>query len=159
MKETERVLRRPMLDRLLQTGEPEPRTWSESVRALKASLMRDIDWLLNTRRIAEPAPAALVELNQSVYHYGLPDVTSLSADSMETRRLLLRQVEECLRQFEPRLASVRVSEAESKNESSRQLRFVVEGMLQLDPVPEPIVFDTVLDSSSGHFNVSGSQHA
>ena len=159
MKETERVLRRPMLDRLLQTGEPEPRTWSESVRALKASLMRDIDWLLNTRRIAEPAPQALVELNQSVYHYGLPDVTSLSADSMETRRLLLRQVEECLRQFEPRLASVRVSEAESKNESSRQLRFVVEGMLQLDPVPEPIVFDTVLDSSSGHFNVSGSQHA
>jgi type VI secretion system protein ImpF len=89
----------------------------------------------------------------------LPDVTSLSADSMETRRLLLRQVEECLRQFEPRLASVRVSEAESKNESSRQLRFVVEGMLQLDPVPEPVVFDTVLDSSSGHFNVSGSQHA
>ena len=159
MKETERVLRRPMLDRLLQTGEPEPRTWSESVRVLKASLMRDIDWLLNTRRIAEPAPQALVELNQSVYHYGLPDVTSLSADSMETRRLLLRQVEECLRQFEPRLASVRVSEAESKNESSRQLRFVVEGMLQLDPVPEPIVFDTVLDSSSGHFNVSGSQHA
>jgi len=159
MKETERVLRRPMLDRLLQTGEPEPRTWSESVRALKASLMRDIDWLLNTRRIAEPAPQALVELNQSVYHYGLPDVTSLSADSMETRRLLLRQVEDCLRQFEPRLASVRVSEAESKNESSRQLRFVVEGMLQLDPVPEPIVFDTVLDSSSGHFNVSGSQHA
>ena len=156
MKETERVLRRPILDRLLQTGEPEPRTWSESVRALKASLMRDIDWLLNTRRIAEPAPQALVELNQSVYHYGLPDVTSLSADSTETRRLLLRQVEECLRQFEPRLTSVRVSEAESKNESSRQLRFVVEGMLQLDPIPEPIVFDTVLDSSSGHFNVSGS---
>jgi type VI secretion system protein ImpF len=148
-----------MLDRLLQTGEPEPRTWSESVRALKASLMRDIDWLLNTRRIAEPAPQALVELNQSVYHYGLPDVTSLSADSMETRRLLLRQVEDCLRQFEPRLASVRVSEAEAKNESARQLRFIVEGMLQLDPVPEPIVFDTVLDSSSGHFNVSGSQHA
>jgi hypothetical protein len=29
-------------------------------------------------------------------------------------------------------------------------------MLQLDPIPEPIVFDTVLDSSSGHFNVSGS---
>jgi len=148
-----------MLDRLLQTGEPEPRTWSESVRVLKASLMRDIDWLLNTRRIAEPAPQALVELNQSVYHYGLPDVTSLSADSMETRRLLLRQVEDCLRQFEPRLASVRVSEAEAKNESARQLRFIVEGILQLDPVPEPIVFDTVLDSSSGHFNVSGSQHA
>jgi type VI secretion system protein ImpF len=148
-----------MLDRLLQTGEPEPRTWSESVRALKASLMRDIDWLLNTRRIADTAPASLTELRQSVYHYGLPDVTSLSADSTETKRLLMRQVEECLRQFEPRLTSVRVSEAESRAGSARQLRFVVEGILQLDPVPEPVVFDTVLDSSSGRFNVSGSRHA
>jgi type VI secretion system protein ImpF len=148
-----------MLDRLLQTGEPEPRTWSESVRALKASLMRDIDWLLNTRRIADTAPASLAELRQSVYHYGLPDVTSLSADSTETKRLLMRQVEECLRQFEPRLTSVRVSEAESRAGSARQLRFVVEGILQLDPVPEPVVFDTVLDSSSGRFNVSGSRHA
>jgi type VI secretion system protein ImpF len=148
-----------MLDRLLQTGEPEPRTWSESVRALKASLMRDIDWLLNTRRIADTAPASLAELRQSVYHYGLPDVTSLSADSTETKRLLMRQVEECLRQFEPRLTSVRVSEAESGAGSARQLRFVVEGILQLDPVPEPVVFDTVLDSSSGRFNVSGSRHA
>lgn len=159
MKETERVLRRPMLDRLLQTGEPEPRTWSESVRALKSSLMRDIDWLLNTRRIAEPAPSSLSELQNSVYHYGLPDVTSLSADSTETRRLLMRQVEECLRQFEPRLTGVRVSEAETKGGTARQLRFVVEGILQLDPVPEPIAFDTVLDSSSGRFDVSGGSHA
>jgi type VI secretion system protein ImpF len=71
----------------------------------------------------------------------------------------MRQVEECLRQFEPRLTSVRVSEAESRAGSARQLRFVVEGILQLDPVPEPVVFDTVLDSSSGRFNVSGSRHA
>jgi type VI secretion system protein ImpF len=78
---------------------------------------------------------------------------------METRRLVMRQVEECLRQFEPRLTAVRVSEAEVKVESARQLRFVVEGMLQLDPIPEPIVFDTVLDSSSGRFSVAGSRHA
>jgi type VI secretion system protein ImpF len=155
MKEAEGVLRRPVLDRLLQTGEPEPRTWSESVRALKAAVLRDIDWLLNTRRIAEPAPAALTQLQHSVYHYGVPDVSSLSADAVDTRRHLARQVEECLRLFEPRLASVRVSEAEVEGEAHRQLRLVIEAMLQL-PEPEPIVFDTVLDSSSGRFNVSGS---
>jgi type VI secretion system protein ImpF len=154
MRETERLVRRPVLDRLLQTGEPEPRTWAESVRALKASLLRDVDWLLNTRRIAEPAPAALVELNRSVYHYGLADVSSLSADAAETRRELLRRVEECLRQFEPRLTGVRVLETE-RAAGSRQVRLVVEGMLQLHPEPEPIVFDTVLDGSSGRFDVTG----
>jgi type VI secretion system protein ImpF len=154
MREPERLVRRPVLDRLLQTGEPEPRTWAESVRALKASLLRDVDWLLNTRRIAEPAPAALVELNRSVYHYGLADVSSLSADAAETRRELLRRVEECLRQFEPRLTGVRVLETE-RAAGSRQVRLVVEGMLQLHPEPEPIVFDTVLDGSSGRFDVTG----
>jgi type VI secretion system protein ImpF len=156
MREAERVIRRPVIDRLLQTGEPEPRTWSESVRALRTSLMRDIDWLLNTRRIAEPAPDVLAELQQSVYHYGLPDVSSLSADAHVTRRILIRQVEECLRIFEPRLADVRVSEAESPGEARQhQLHFVIEGVLQLHPESVPIVFDTVLDSSSGRFSVTG----
>lgn len=155
MREVERIVARPVLDRLLQTGEPEPRTWADSVRALKTSLLRDVDWLLNTRRIAEPAPELMTELQQSVYHYGLPDVSSLSADTIETRRLLARQVEECLRLFEPRLSSVRVSEVETEGESKRQLRLVVHALLQLHPEPEPIVFDTILDSSSGHFNVAG----
>lgn len=157
MKESERLVRRPVLDRLLQTGEAEPRTWSESVRALKASLLRDVGWLLNTRRIVDPAPAALPELQQSVFHYGLPDVSSLSADADSTRRHLVRQVEETLRLFEPRLTGVRVSVAGTQGESSSQLRLVVEGLLTLHPEPEPIVFDTVLDSSSGRFNVTGAQ--
>jgi type VI secretion system protein ImpF len=155
MKEVERVIRRPVLDRLLQTGEPEPRTWSESVRALKAALVRDIDWLLNTRRIAEPAPERLAELRESVYHYGLPDITSLSADNVETRRLLLRQVEDCLKLFEPRLSAVRVYEAEGEGNASRALRLVIEGVLDVHPEPEPVVFNTVLDAGSGRFAVTG----
>jgi type VI secretion system protein ImpF len=158
MRETEPVARRSVLDRLLQNGEPAPRTWSDSVRLLKASLLRDVDWLLNTRRIMEPAPDSLAELQQSVYHYGLPDVSSLSADSQETRRLLMRQVEECLRMFEPRLEDVRVSESDADSgRRQHQLRLVVEGTLQLDSETVPVVFDTVLDSSSGRFNVTGSQ--
>jgi type VI secretion system protein ImpF len=155
MKEPERVIRRSVLDRLLQTGEPEPRTWSESVRVLRQAVLRDVEWLLNTRRIADPAPDGLDEVQNSVYHYGLPDVTSVSADSVAARRQLVRQVEACLRQFEPRLASVRVTEAPAERESSRSLRFLVEGMLQMDPEPEPIAFDTVLESGSGRFNVTG----
>ena len=155
MKEPERIIRRSVIDRLTQTGEPEPRTWSDSVRLLRQAVLRDVEWLLNTRRIAEPAGNEFPEVQQSVYHYGLPDVTSVSADSAAARKQLLRQVEQTLQQFEPRLTSIRVTDAGAKGEATRSLRFVVEGLLRMHPEPEPIAFDTVLDAGSGRFNVTG----
>lgn len=153
MRGAERIARRSVLDRLLQTGEPEPRTASESVLALKASVLRDMEWLLNTRRIAFPAPAEYSELQDSVYHFGLPDITAVSADSPTLRRELLRQIEVCIRRFEPRLTNVRVTES-APDANTRHIRFHVEAMLRLDE-PEPIYFDTVLDPTSGRINVPG----
>ena len=43
---------------------------SESVRQFKAAVQRDLEWLLNTRRIADAPPEELEELTRSVYHYG-----------------------------------------------------------------------------------------
>src|SRR5690606_11335440 len=76
----EPTIRLSVIDRLLQNGEPEEAnsTWVGSVDALKASLVRDLEWLLNTRRIAEPAPDSFPEVQRSVYHFGLPDVSSRS---------------------------------------------------------------------------------
>lgn len=155
MAQNDRVVRRSVLDRLVQSGEPEPRTWHDSVRALKASVQRDLEWLLNTRRVIDEAGDELTELQHSVYHYGLPDVTSLSTDSASARKQLVRQVEACIERFEPRLSNVRVSEAVTSGEGGRRVRFVVEGMLRLHPDPEPISFDTVLEAGTGRFSVSG----
>jgi type VI secretion system protein ImpF len=156
MKGSERIIRRSLLDRLIQSGEQEPRNEAESVRAMKSSVMRDVEWLLNSRQIATVAPAALVELQDSVYHYGLADITSVSADSPSVRRELLRRVEKCVERFEPRLTSVRVSGAPSEVEGQRQIRFRVEATLRIDD-PEPIFFETVLDPTSGRFAVPASQ--
>jgi type VI secretion system protein ImpF len=155
MNDRSRVVRRSVLDRLVQTGEPEPRTWQDSVRACKAAVLRDLQWLLNTRRVTLEAGSELPELQQSVYHYGLPDVTSFSADSPTVRRALLRRIEAAIELFEPRLAGVRVSEAEDSQNGTRGVHFVIEGLLRLHPDPEPISFDTVLDAASGRFNLSG----
>ena len=46
----------------------------ESVRQFKTGLQRDLEWLLNTRRIPVTAPEEFEELTQSVYHFGLPDI-------------------------------------------------------------------------------------
>jgi type VI secretion system protein ImpF len=163
-REIERTVRLSVIDRLVDT-EPRnaadaPLTWSESVRRLKASVLRDIEWLLNTRRIIEPAPAGFPELQSSLFHYGLPDITSLSADSAETRRELARQVEECVELFEPRLTGVRVLLVTDTDQSRKhRVRFRIEGLLRMDPNPERVVFDTVLETASGKFDVSGADHA
>lgn len=155
MKDGDGVVRRSVLDRLLQTGDPEPRTWHDSLRLVKAAVARDVEWLLNTRCIATPAPEALTELRDSVYHYGLRDITSFNVDSTTARRELLRNVTDTVQRFEPRLTKVRVREVAKTTEGKREIRFVVEGILRLHPQPEPVTFDTVLDPTSGRFNLAG----
>ena len=152
MKGAEKVARLSVLDRLMLGGQPVPRTVSESTAAVKEAVMRDIEWLLNTRQTSQPAPTELTELCNSVYNYGLPDISSMSGDSDVARRELLRHVEECIARFEPRLTAVRVSEPEGGRQS-RQVRFNIEALLRMDMDAEPIYFHTVLDPVSGRFNV------
>jgi type VI secretion system protein ImpF len=84
----------------------------------------------------------------------------MSRDSAEVRTKLLRQVERTIAQFEPRLARVRVSLVEQETENARrELRFVIEGTLRMDPNPEQVIFDTVLEISSGEYEVKGGSGA
>ena len=43
--------------------------------------------------------------------------------------------------------------------SQHILRFQIEGMLDMDPAPEHISFDTVLQLSSGEYQVKGDPNA
>jgi type VI secretion system protein ImpF len=160
---TERTVRLSVIDRLIDT-EPRlaadpPVTWAESLRRHKNALLRDVEWLLNTRRTIEPASASYPELRQSVYQFGLPDISSASADSSETPLMLQLHVEETLRLFEPRLTGVQVSLGNSGGGHRRDIRFVVDAFLRLDPDPERMIFDTVLETASGEFHVRGSDDA
>jgi type VI secretion system protein ImpF len=159
----ERSVQQSLLDRLIdldpKTSTEVPPTWAESVRQLKASLRHDLEWLLNTRRIPTLAPESFEELTRSLYHFGLPDITSMGRDSRDVRTKLMRQVEETLAAFEPRLAGVRVSVGESDDDGKRQLRFLIEGLLRMEPNPEQVVFDTVLEISSGEYHVKGDGRA
>lgn len=159
----ERTVQQSLLERLtddepLERGEA-PLSWAESVRRLKASVHRDLEWLLNTRRTSDAVPEGLEEVRRSVYVYGLPDLSSMSRDSAQTRGRLLRSVEETIATFEPRLANVRVRLAEEVDDARRQLHFVIEAMLRMDPNPEPVVFDTTLDIASGEYHVGASAGA
>lgn len=159
-REIERSVQGSLIDRLTDfepKSSVEGRTgYLESVRQFKAGLQRDLEWLLNTRRIPIPAPEELEEVEHSVYHYGLPDLTSISRDSPEARDRLRRRVEDAIASFEPRLANVNIIMLEVEGEQHRrELRFHVEGTLLMDPTPEQVVFDTVLHFASGEYEVEG----
>jgi len=147
-----------VLDRIIDQ-EPKNRseampTYAQTLRLLKASLRRDLEFLLNTRRTPEEAPDSASELQRSVYHYGLPDLTTLSARSVTDQNRLLKLIETVVANFEPRLANVKVSLTPVTG-TNRVLRFLIEGMLRIDPAPEHIAFDTVLELTSGQYEVRG----
>lgn len=147
-----------VLDRLIdldpKNQSEAPLTRAQSLRRLKAALKRDLEWLLNTRRTIQEAPASARELERSLYHYGLPDFTGFSLRSVRDQQRITKLIESVVSLFEPRLANVRVT-MEPLPENARRLRFLIEGWLRIDPAPERVSFDTVLELSSGQYQVLG----
>ena len=125
---------------------------SKNLRLLKQSVRRDLEWLLNTRQLATGVPPELKEVNDSVIAFGLPDFTALSIDNADDQKLIKREIEEAVRRFEQRLESVVVS-IEPVQPTERVLRFRIDARLKIDPAPEPITFDTVLQLGSGEYQV------
>lgn len=161
--EPEQTVTLSVIDRLIDqapgSNSETPLTRAQSVRQLKASLRRDLEWLLNTRRNPFPPGPEFEELEHSLYNYGLPDVTSLSWDSSRDRTRLTRIIEQTLATFEPRISRLKVMAVESVAGPRHVLRFQIEGLLEMDPAPEHISFDTVLQLSSGEYQVKGDSSA
>lgn len=151
-----------VLDRLLD-DEPKTQveaalTHSKSLAKLKVALRRDLENLLNTRCTPQPLPDSSVEIQRSVYNYGLPDITELSANFLYEKDRLLSAIERAVHAFEPRLDGLKVSIVPAPG-AARVLRFVIEGMLRIDPAPEHVVFDAALELTSGEYQVMGEASA
>ena len=148
---TDTLVTQSVLDRLMAVEEW-PATRSQSLRYFKEALKRDLEWLLNTRQPPMPELAQYPLAKASVINFGLPDITSLGLSSASDHGRLRKAIEICLRNFEPRLMDVRVT-LEGSDTADRRLRFHIEGNMKLDPAPEEISFDTVLELSSGEYKV------
>jgi type VI secretion system protein ImpF len=161
--EPEQTVTQSVLERLIDrdpllASDPAP-TRAQSVRLLKASLRRDLEWLLNTRRTPTPAKSDFAETEKSLYNFGLPDMSSFSWDSSRDRNRLSRIIETAVATFEPRITGLKVVAVESAPGAQHVLRFQIQGLLDMDPAPEHISFDTVLQISSGEYQVRGDSGA
>ena len=155
-------LRLPILDRLLD-DEPKikteaPMTRTTSLARLKTAVRRDLENLLNTRRTPDYIPEGSVEILRSVYYYGLPDITSMPANFLYEQTKLLQSIETAVKTFEARLDGVKASLVPVAGQS-RVLRFVIDGMLRIDPLPEHVVYDASIELTSLEVSISGEDRA
>ncbi len=147
----------PLLDRLIddapdQTRDP-PQSAAESMIALRQSVRRDLESLLNARRCWKSWPATLTELGVSPISYGIPDFTSGAYNDPARREELRLDIEQAIRNFEPRFVSVRVSLIESTERLEATLRLRIAAVLHAEPMPEPITFDTLIDPTTDNIVV------
>jgi len=147
-----------VLDRLIggpsDPGETVASRRLHSSGGLKEAIWRDLSALLNTRRMERPISPEFPQCTNSMLIFGLPDFSLLSLRSLGDQRRLGLAIENAIRMFEPRLSSISVT-AEPRNELDPTLRFRVEALLEIDPAPEPITFDTVLEGATGKFLLTG----
>jgi len=144
-----------LLDRLLdddpQVSKEPVTSRIQDLRAYEGAVARDLEALLNSRHeTLEELPSEFVEVNRSLVTYGLPDLTSLSLLSQDDRNRIRRAVEQAITVFEPRLLRVRVA-LEAPRERDRGLHFRIDALLRVDPTPEPVTFDAVLQLNTQQY--------
>ncbi len=142
----------PLIERLMDDNpgaeRDQPVGSVEALSILRASVRRDLEALLNARRRHRSWPAELGELASSTVGYGIPDFTAGAMSDPKRRDALRAEIEATIRRFEPRLATVKVSFADGADNLETTLQLRIDGLLHADPAPEPIAFDTTLDTTT-----------
>ena len=130
-----------------------------SVAELERSVVRDLEALLNTRRMVDgQALDAYPLASRSVVGYGLEDFASLSVAGSNDRDRICRRLEAAIVAHEPRLERVQVT-LDAKASSAQQLRFAIKAMLCVSPLRQPIDFDAVLDATTQQVDVKHARPA
>lgn len=150
----EENLQSSVFDRLIDL---EPDLSRESKRILgfkkkdiRDAVVRDLENLFNTRRRIDVPSEQFPHIVRSLFAYGLRDFSSENPKSIFVRQRLRQEIEETIERFEPRIKNV-VVRLDSPDESNRAFRFRIKGFLEVEPLSEPVVFDTYFDVNRGEY--------
>lgn len=128
-----------------------------SMRQLRESVLRDLEWLLNSGNLdsimdldAYPAVA------ESTLNYGVPHLAGTTSSDVDATEME-RRLRQAIWRFEPRILrdSVKIHLAINENKMTHNaLSFSIEGMLWADPVPMHLYLKTEVDLEMGTFSVT-----
>lgn len=123
-----------------------------SMRALRAAVLRDLEWLLNCTSLSSARDLTLFPLTRhSVLNFGLPDLSGKTAAGLDPVDLG-RRIRQAIEDFEPRIVrdSVQVTPlALRPDHSPNQLAFEIQGELWGVPLPERLYLKTEMDLEAG----------
>lgn len=131
---------------------PQIERFNES--ALRATVRREVSWLLNTTHLGstvdlEPYP----QVQSSVLNYGVPDLAGKSLDS----RLVMqraRDIRQAIRRFEPRIDEETLRVEPSKSiERDNAITFLITGDVRNAVRAMPVKFRTDVEADTSAVTV------
>jgi type VI secretion system protein ImpF len=127
-----------------------------SLQQLKASVLRDLAWLLNTTALLDSAATLNTPAGTSVINYGLPALAGNSASNIDLPALE-RIIHQAIATYEPRILAhtLKVRALAASGEmNANALSFEIEGDLWAQPAALPLLLQTDVDLESGHVRVA-----
>jgi type VI secretion system protein ImpF len=106
---------------------------------------------LNSRKPNVPELEGYPLAANSVFGFGLADLTQVSNAGSDASNLLM-SIAQTVRTHEPRIRDPRVFLVRAET-LTRSIRFHLEGRLMFENGEEEISFDTVLEMTSGEYEV------
>lgn len=130
-----------------------------SPRRLKASVIRDLEWLLNTCDLASvqdlsPYPQVV----SSVVNFGMPDLAGRNLSGLDVLTLE-RELRQAILRFEPRILRQSLTIRaliDPEQMTPNAIRFDIEGELWGSPLPQRLYLKTNVDLEDGTVQVSES---
>ena len=156
--EGDQRLQLSVLDRLIdeapESPQDRPLSRGQALRQLRESVRRDLENLLNSRQRCRSWAAELTELETALPNYGIPDFTSADFILKQRQEGFRQIIEAAVKRSEPRFRRVRVTLLNADESVERTMRLRIEALMQVEPAPEPIVFDSQLDPATGNFRLT-----
>ncbi len=128
-----------------------------SISNLRSSVLRDLEWLLNTVNLESVVSLeACPEVRDTVLNYGMPGLSGNTINTAD-RNAIRKLIKDAIATFEPRILknTLRVSlieDAELLNPHA--IAFQIEGTMWGRPMPEALFLRTELDLELGDVKVT-----
>jgi len=124
---------------------------------LRASVQRDLGWLLNTTYMEAGVDLDdLPEIRDSVLNYGVPSIAGDVPNKADVAALT-EAIRRAVLRFEPRLlpGSLKVTAMDAKeNSHTGAISFGIEGQLWAQPLPIQVYLKTDIDLDIGSVTVT-----
>lgn len=127
---------RALFERLQQDRTSQPVFTEKQEAALRSSILQNLERILNSR----------AGMSQACEGYGIPDLTQIVNGVPERARDIERALEQCIRQYEPRLTQVEVEHIPDAH-GPMTACFKVRAAASTGKSAEDLWFETVVVSS------------